>query len=173
MSPRDELHTYLAADTGDTINLRPDCDHCQHVAGTLGIDLAATDVRIESRVRDADGERLHRYAEAIWTASQNDEGTISATGAQVVARAVMSMANGEQQQLRANVLHFHRAFDLYEPCESEVTGCEHAHCVESAATGEWYHEDRPAGRACSECRDEDGAFVAWPCDTARAVGVAS
>jgi hypothetical protein len=38
---------------------------------------------------------MARYGEAIWTASRDDEGTISATGANIVARAAMAVADAE------------------------------------------------------------------------------
>ena len=40
-------------------------------------------------------DRLHVYASTIWEASRADEGTISATGAQHVARAVIALSDAE------------------------------------------------------------------------------
>ena len=49
---------------------------------------------------DFHDERLAKYGNAIWTASRNDEGTISATGANIVARAVIAVADDEMAALR-------------------------------------------------------------------------
>jgi len=40
-------------------------------------------------------DRETRYAEAIWNASRADEGSISATGANLIARAVMDLVRAD------------------------------------------------------------------------------
>lgn len=53
-------------------------------------------------------DREALYGNAIWTASRNDEGTISVTGANVVARAVLAVADAEQAELRAEIERLRR-----------------------------------------------------------------
>jgi hypothetical protein len=48
----------------------------------------------------SEAARVARYAEAIWKTSRADEGTISATGANIVARAVIRIADDETARLR-------------------------------------------------------------------------
>ena len=43
------------------------------------------------------------YGEAIWNTSRADESTISVTGARIVARAAMAVADREQAELRREV----------------------------------------------------------------------
>ena len=44
--------------------------------------------------------RHSRYAEAIWTASRNDESTISFAGANIVAEAVLRLVDAELEEQR-------------------------------------------------------------------------
>ena len=46
--------------------------------------------------------RVARYGAAIWDASRHDEGTISWTGANVVARAVIAVADAEVRRLTSH-----------------------------------------------------------------------
>lgn len=53
-------------------------------------------------------ERLDRYGEAIWNASRADEGTISATGAKVVAKVVLPLVDEEKRPLEEFVAETQR-----------------------------------------------------------------
>ena len=78
--------------TGGTVRMT--CIVPDHVGEPVANNPAASDWRVlegsSSPGWPAPGSVEHELANAIWTASRSDEGTISATGANHVARAVLA-----------------------------------------------------------------------------------
>jgi hypothetical protein len=73
-----------------------------------------------------DNSRLAKYGEVIWSTSRRDEGSISATGANIVATAVLALADSEQaalvaerDELRAEVERLRGPFRCCKHCPED------------------------------------------------------
>lgn len=113
-------------------------------------------LRESHRIMVAEYEPVRQALLAQQEATEDAEAALAEARAQVEAVRVM-----------------HSAFTLFEPCATSVHGCDMDACYEDAATGEFYHSDEPVERACANCRDEDGGFIEWPCETAEALSSAA
>jgi len=80
-------------------------------------------------------ERKKRYGKAIWEASRADEGTISATGADHVASAVMVVADEEQETLRRGGHQLGRIVDRQCRDVLDATGLHHL--INKDGDGDW------------------------------------
>jgi len=138
-------------------------------------------------------ERVARYGAAIWDASRHDEGTISWAGANVVARAVIAVADAEARDRTAPASE---PYDAGAVNESYEDGYDQGHAdahadgaapdrlckalarAEAAeaevvtlrarlAEAEALHWK--VGGACSHCSQRSDYAVAWPCETAVAL----
>ena len=69
------------------------------------------------------------------------------------------------------VRELHRKMPLYDTPADECT--EHDQDVYSIEldSGEWYCSEHIAEWVCSECFNDGGEYVEYPCSTARALGV--
>lgn len=69
------------------------------------------------------------------------------------------------------VRELHRKVPLYDTPADECT--EHDQDVYSIEldSGEWYCSEHIAEWVCSECFNDGGEYVDYPCETARALGV--
>ena len=97
--------------------------------------------------------RVARYGAAIWDASRHDEGTISWTGANVVARAVIAVADAEVRRLtsHADGLSANLGGDLIawaaraEAAEAEVVTLRARLAAVEALADQWADRKRSDG----------------------------
>ena len=90
---------------------------------------------VEQNAPEGTPAREARYAKAIWEASRADEGTISATGANIVARAVMAVADDEQAVLRRGARTLGEIIDKQCRMVLDATGL-HA-WIDEDGDGDW------------------------------------
>ena len=82
-------------------------------------------------------------------------------------RKALMKADGEIEAAKA----LHRKMPLYDMPSEECA--EHDQDVYSIEldSGEWYCSEHIAEWVCSECFNDGGEYVEYPCSTARALGV--
>lgn len=82
-------------------------------------------------------------------------------------RKALMKADGEIEAAKA----LHRKMPLYDMPSEECA--EHDQDVYSIEldSGEWYCSEHIAEWVCSECFNDGGEYVDYPCETARALGV--
>ena len=89
-----------------------------------------------------DDARLRRYGRTIWETSRNDESTISATGANIVARAVITVADQEQAELRAELEKYKRGAQtlghtIEWQCRAVLDATGMHHVIGEDGDGDW------------------------------------
>ena len=90
----------------------------------------------------SDDARLRRYGRTIWETSRNDESTISATGANIVARAVIAVADQEQAELRAELEKYKRGAQtlghtIEWQCRAVLDATGMHHVIGEDGDGDW------------------------------------
>jgi hypothetical protein len=101
----------------------------------------------EEEVSETNEARARRYGRTIWETSRADESTISATGADIVARAVIAVADEEQAELRAEVERLTRECLDREATETDarerLRRCEERLAAMEALRQQWIHDSDP------------------------------
>jgi len=90
----------------------------------------------------SDQQRVQRYGKAIWETSRADESTISVTGADIVARAVMAVADAEQAELQAELALFKRGgktlgHTIEWQCKAALDATGLHHLIDEDGDGDW------------------------------------
>lgn len=80
-------------------------------------------------------EREQRYGKAIWETSRRDEGTISVTGANIVARAVMAVADEELAMYKRGGKTLGETIDWQCRAVLDATGMHHV--IGEDGDGDW------------------------------------
>ena len=93
---------------GEEVKSHGICDGCYECESyppePTGATLAAeTAPPVPEDTPEVDEARVRRYGRTIWETSRADESTISATGADIVARAVIAVDCEEHDELRAEL----------------------------------------------------------------------
>lgn len=122
-----------------------------------------------------DDERVELYAETIWNASRADEGTISATGAKHVARAVLAVRDAEVERLRADLGRHQEQIETYYAASQEWLRVEAENrdlrarltAVEALAE-EWSKTPQPPDEEYEGTTEGHWAFGEWLATTSNA-----
>ena len=121
------------------------------------MDLQAIEARLRANEAGRDGELYEHAPEDI--------------------RALIDEVTDLRMKLEAaqfqieEVKELHRKMPLYDTPSEECA--EHDQDVYSIEldSGEWYCSEHIAEWVCSECFNDGGEYVDYPCETARALGV--
>ena len=143
------------------------------------MDLQAIEARLRANEAGCDGE-LYEHAPEDIRALIDEVGRLTVEHLEMrierdnlrerrdyYRKAVMK-ADGEIEAVR----ELHRKVPLYDTPADECT--EHdpdIYGIELDYAGEWYCSQHVAEWVCAECFTDDGEYVEYPCDTARALGV--